>query len=474
MNVVTDFPRAQASGTNAALEQLQSRTPAQPVGSGVRNCSYAVIGAGPGGLCAAKYLLQKGAREVVIYEVGSKIGGLWCYDNDNGMSSAYRTLHINTAKNITNFSDVPFDDDVQMFPDHGDMYRYLQKYADTFDLTSKVRFNARVTDIRPADGYSDERPVWQVKTIHDDTRVFDRVVVATGHLHNPAHVDIFRDTFGGEYLHSHYYKEPLPFVGKRICIVGIGNSAADIASDVCVNSATTVIVARSGVMIQPKMIFGIPFTDITLKLFKPWIPPKVRKTILAFLVRLVHGRMEQYGFRPVTERVHTTSNAVFMHHVAYNRVRIKHEIQRIEGKRIFFSDGTSEEFDVIIGATGYTFDLPFIASDIVEVKANKMNLYKRIVPPAHRGLYFLGFIQPTTALNLSFEHQARWIVALEEGKITLPDADSMREAIADKAAWVKKTFKDTPRHQIEEDHPEYFAELRVPNAKALFGYDLKI
>jgi dimethylaniline monooxygenase (N-oxide forming) len=471
-------PADEYGATKAALaahsERVPSASPHQgtPIGSGLENCRIAIIGAGPGGLSAAKYLSRADVRDLVVYEAGSKIGGLWCYENDNGMSSAYRTLHINTAKNITSFSDLPFDDDVQMFPDHRDMYQYLQRFVEKFDIAKYIRFNSKVISVRKAVGFEAARPVWEVETESGDIDTFDRVVIATGHLHRPLEVERFKE-FTGEYFHSHYYKEPGPYVGKRICIVGIGNSAADIASDVCVNSDKTVIVARSGVMIQPKMIFGVPFTNISMLLAKRWIPARFRASALRFLVRLIHGNMEQYGFRKLTTRVHTTSNAVFVHHVAYNRIGVKHEIQKIDGNRIYFSDGTSDEFDVLIGATGYRIDLPFIDPDLISPKNNSLDLYMRIVPPGVPGLYFVGFIQASTSLTLTVEHQMRWLIAVEKGLVSLPTEEKMRESIAGKQKWIKKSFKDSPRHQIEEDHPEYFASIRVPNAKKIFGYHLR-
>ena len=99
----------------------------------------AVIGAGAAGLCSAKYMKAAGF-DVTIYEIGSQIGGMWTYKNDNGLSNAYRTLHINTSRNVTRFHDLDFDADVQAFPDHADMHRYLAKYADHFGLTPLIRF----------------------------------------------------------------------------------------------------------------------------------------------------------------------------------------------------------------------------------------------------------------------------------------------------------------------------------------------
>ena len=108
----------------------------------------AIIGAGACGICAAKVMKDAGF-DVTVYEIGSKIGGMWCLDNDNQLSSAYRTLHINTSRNVTRFPELDFEQDVQPFPDHRDMYRYLQRYADHFGITPLIRFNSKVTSVTP-------------------------------------------------------------------------------------------------------------------------------------------------------------------------------------------------------------------------------------------------------------------------------------------------------------------------------------
>lgn len=419
----------------------------------------AVIGAGAAGLCCAKYLVQDGFEDVTIFEIGTQIGGLWCYQNDNGLSSAYRTLHINTARDLTNFSDFKFDDSVQMFPDHRDMHRYLIDYAEEFDLKRRIRFSSRVLDLRPAAGTSRGAPRWQIRLADGTVEEFDRVVVATGHLSKPLHVPQFREGFKGEYLHSHYYREPEAFVGKRICVIGVGNSACDIASDVCVTSPRTVMVARSGVMIGPKLIFGRAITDITMKLYRKWNPDALRRWIIAFLVLLVHGRMTELGFKPLTRRAHPTTSAVVVQHIAYRRIVVKQGIERIDGRRIFFSDGTSDEFDTVIACTGYEIDLPFVAPEVLQVKDNSVDLYKRICAPGWDGLYFVGVFNTTTALNLVFERQSRWICAIERGDATLPSPEAMRADIEAKRQWIAKHYEASLRHTIEEEHLYYLDEL---------------
>ncbi len=421
---------------------------------------FAVIGAGAAGLSAAKYLLQNGFDDVTVFEIGSQIGGLWCYRNDSGRSSAYRTLHINTARNVTCFSDFQFDDEVQLFPDHWDMHRYLIAYAERFDVVRRIRFNAKVVNVRPGPQYRAEDPQWQVELADGTVELFDRVVVASGHLSLPLHVPELRDRFAGQYLHSHDYREPEPFVGKRICVVGVGNSACDIASDVCVTSPRTVMVARSGVMIAPKLIFGRPFTDVTMKLYRRWIPDWLRRRLIAFLVYLVHGRMTDLGFKPLTRRAHPTTSAVLIQHIAYRRVTVKQGIDRIEGKRIYFNDGTDEEFDVMIAATGYLIDLPFIPPSIVPVENNAVDLYKRVIAPGWKGLYFVGMLNSTAnALNQIFEYQSRWICAIEKGQVELPSEAEMRADIEAKKQYINRHFNASPRHTIEEESFYYLIDL---------------
>jgi dimethylaniline monooxygenase (N-oxide forming) len=420
----------------------------------------AVIGAGAAGICSAKYLIDEGL-DVTVFEIGSNLGGLWVYENDSGRSSAYRTLHINTARNLTAFSDFPFDDDVQLFPDHWDMHRYLKAYADQFGVSERVRFHSEVVAVRPLFEPGAEPARWEVELVGGERAEFDAVLCATGHLTKPLHVPEIRDPFEGQYLHSHHYRAPEDFVGKRICVVGVGNSAVDIASDVCVNSPNTVLVARSGVLIGPKLLGGIPVTDITMQLYRRWIPDAIRQRLLRLIIWLGHGRMTDYGFKPLTKRAHPTTSATVVMHIAYNRIKVKQGIDRIEGRRIHFVDGTSDEFDVLIAATGYLIDLPFIPEEVLPVVDNRVDLYKRIVVPGWPGLWFVGMVNSTTALNRIFENQIRWIKEFITGRAALPTESDMLADIQAKKDFIAQNYKESPRHTVEEEHLPYFSELRA-------------
>ena len=418
-----------------------------------------IIGAGAAGICAAKHMLEAG-YEVVLYEIGSHVGGMWVYNNDNQLSSAYKTLHINTARDLTAFKDFAFDPAVQPFPDHRDMATYLKAYADRFDITRRIRFKTQVVDVRPAPDYSAETPRWTIEIEGGAADDFDCAIIASGHLSTPDDVPMLRDGFKGRYLHSHHYKDPADFGGQRICVVGVGNSSCDIASDLCTTADRLVLVGRSTPLIIPKLIFGRPFWEIVKPFYKPWVPAAVRTRAVKFFTWIVHGRMAELGFAPSTKKVHATSNANIVNHIKYRRVIVKQGITGVDGTTLTFTDGTREDFDTLIAATGYQLDLPFVKPKIAAIKDNSLDLYMRIVPPDWRGLYFLGFFNSDSALNWLVEGQIRWIREIELGRAALPSQQAMRAEITERKAWVARTFKQSARHGIEVEHIPYFNDLR--------------
>ena len=421
--------------------------------------SVAVIGAGASGLCTAKHLIEAGL-DVTVFEIGTQVGGLWCFENDSGRSSAYRTLHINTAKNMTNFSDFKFREEVQRFPSHWDMHAYLGEYAEHFGVMDRIEFKSEIKSVTPLFEPGKEDPKWKLETVDGRKRTFDNVCVCTGHLTKPLHVPEFQDDFEGEYVHSHHYKEPEPFIGKRICVVGIGNSACDIVSDVCVYAKRCILVARTGVWIAPKLFFGFAFTDITERFMKRWVPEWFRKRALTFLIWCIHGDMQKLGFPPITQKVHPTSSATLVNDIAYNRIFVKQGIEKVEGKTLHFVDGTAEEFDVLIAATGYLIELPFLSQEIAQIENNGLKLYNKIVLPGWPGLYFVGMANVTTALNVNYEHQTKWVREFILGNAMLPTREEMYTDIAEQDEFIRTNYKATLRHTMEEEHLRYFPQLK--------------
>jgi dimethylaniline monooxygenase (N-oxide forming) len=409
---------------------------------------FAVIGAGAAGLCAAKTLLASG-MDVTVFEIGSRIGGLWVYENDNGLSSAYRSLHINSEARVSSYKDFPFPPDAPLYPDHAEMQQYLQSYAEHFDLVRRVRFNSRVVSVRQ-DGAG------LAVRLEDGTETaFDGVVAASGHQSSPRHPKEV-EGFTGQYLHVHDYRVPEPFTGKRVLVIGPGNSGVDIAADICTVTARTVLCARSPVLIMPRMMFGVPNSRTLIAIEKPWVPWRVRIWARAMLTRVFHGRMEQWGFRTPNTRTHPISHPTLISHIAWHRIAVRPGIEAVTGGTVRFVDGTEEAFDSIIAATGYVTQYPYLPPDGLPLAGTRPMLYNRVVHPSIPGLFFIGLFDVSGGSNIRMmDDQAEYIAAVATGRVALPDRAAMLAAIEADHAWAAKQFPDSPRYGLELDPRRY-------------------
>lgn len=421
---------------------------------------FAIIGAGAGGLCAAKYLTAQGI-EVTIFEAGSRVGGLWVYNNDSGMSPAYKSLHINSEAKVSCFIDFPFPDDAPLYPDHTEMSRYFERYAGHFDLTRRVKFNSRVAAAEPVDG------AFQVTLEGGETQRFDGVIIASGHQSVPRHPPQI-EGFTGNYVHAHAYRVPTSYADQRVLVIGPGNSGVDIAADICTVTAHTVLSARSPVLIMPRMMFGVPNSRTLLKLERPFLPWKVRVWIRTALTRMFHGRMEQWGFRTPKTRTHPISHPTLISQIAWGRIAVKPGIAGIAGKTISFTDGSTATFDAVIAATGYNTAIPFLADEIspVESETTHVALYNRVAHPRVDGLYFIGFFDATGGSNIRMmDDQGAYIAALIIGAVKRPSEREMLAAIDTERAWAASQFPDAPRYGLELDPRRYRKRLALDYAR---------
>lgn len=416
----------------------------------------AVIGAGAAGLAAARHLLARRV-EIVVYELGSRIGGLWVYENDNGLSPAYLSLHLNSEIRVTAYKEFPFPDGSPLYPNHVEVSRYLEAYADRFGLRPHIRFNSNVVEVAPVG--NDALPRWRVRLASGVAEEFDGVGVATGHQGVPSH-PTWREKFTGEYLHAHAYRVPEPFRGKRVLVVGVGNSAVDIAADVCVVTLSTVMTARSPVLIMPRMMFSMPTSRVLAKLEKPWMPWPMRRWIRELLTRIVHGRMEQWGFVTPKTRTHPTSHPSLISHCLWNRIKGKPGIAEVNGKEVVFADGTRNTYDTVIAATGYKVELPFLAAELVPKKGHQLTLFHRVVSPTAPGLYFVGFFNVSGGGNIQMMGtQAEWVAEIVSGDVSLPSPSVMAAAIEAEHRLLQRRFPGSPRYALELDPREYNRNL---------------
>ena len=418
-----------------------------------RPSRVAVIGAGAAGLCAARHLLERGL-DVTVFEMGSCIGGLWVYENDNGRSPAYRSLHINSEASVTAYPDFPFPVGTPLFPPHAVVRSYLESYAAAFDVTERIRFRSHVVRVEPVTG---DR--WEVRLADGGSEVFDAVVAAPGHQAQPSHPP-FREQFTGEYLHVHDYRVPEPFAGKRVLVVGTGNSAMDAAADLAGVAASVAVVARSPVLIMPRMLFGVPTARVLGRIERPWMPWPLRRSLRVLLATIVHGRMERWGLTTPKKRTHPTGHPTIMTHAAYGRVEFRPGIGHVDGQKVTFADGRTESFDVLLAATGYEVDLPFLSPDVVPVVGRRVDLYKRIFPPDRPNLYFIGYFNVSGGANIAMmDTQCRLLAAVCDGEVQLPGAEEMRTDIEREKRRLRKLYPERPRYELELDPVDYRQQI---------------
>jgi len=412
----------------------------------------AVLGAGAAGLCAARHLKEKGF-EVTIFELGSQIGGLWVYDNDNGQSPAYASLHCNSEARVTAYRDFPFPDDAPLYPDHRQMAAYFRAYAEHFALEESIRFRSEVRRVRRDDDG------WTIDLADGASERFDSVVVATGHQSKPRHPPFVSD-FAGRYLHAHDYREPAPFAGQEVLVVGVGNSACDIAADICTVTRLTTMSARSPVLLMPRMFLGVPTSRVLARLEKPWMPWPLRRWIRTTISRMAHGTMEQWGFVTPRTRTHPAGHHLLIGQFIWGRIVARPGIARVEGREVTFADGRRGRFDTMIAATGYLVHTPFLDEAHAPMEGDWSDLYLRVVKPGVQGLYFIGFFNVSGGGNVRMmDDQAELIAEIEAGLMRLPDAAEMRAAMTKERAQIARIYPDSPRYGLELDPGDYRRSL---------------
>lgn len=410
----------------------------------------AVIGAGAGGLCVARHLLAAGIR-VTVFEATAQAGGLWVYGN--GTSPAYDSLHLNSEAAVTAYPDFPFPPGTELYPDHRQVAAWLSDYARHFGVFPHIRFSCPVVSIQKAEtGFVLQTP--------GGDEQFDAVVVASGHQSVPRHPPFAKD-FTGLYLHAHQYRRPQPFAGKRVLVVGTGNSACDIAADIAPLTAATTMAARSPVLLMPRMFLGVPTARVLGRIEKPWMPWAMRRRIRGAIARLAHGRMEQWGFQTPRTPTHPAGHHLLMGHFVWGRVTARPGVRRVCGQEVEFTDGSRAVYDCMIAATGYEVTTPFLPDDLCPVQDGALQLGLRVVSPAARGLYFAGYFNVSGGANIRMmDDQARLITALSTGSLRHPDLSEIKAEIDAETLHMRRTYPDNPRYALELDPLRYRRQIK--------------
>ena len=425
----------------------------------------AVIGAGIAGLTAGK-MLRDYDVPYTCFESSDRIGGNWAFGNPNGHSSAYRSLHIDTSKHQLSFKDFPMPEEYPDFPHHSQIKAYLDAYAEAFGLLDRIELETTVRHAHRHPGGG-----WTLVLADGSERDFDLLVVANGHHWDPR-LPEFPGEFTGTTIHSHAYidpEDPLDLRGKRILVVGIGNSAADITVELSSRTLRNEVYlsTRSGSWIVPKYFAGRPLDQNGA--FLAHVPPRLARALVNTVAEFIAGDPSRFGLKKPGHRfldAHGTQSVELPLRLGSGDVVPKPDVERLDGQTVHFEDGTSADFDVIIYATGYNITFPFFDPDFISAPDNQIRLYKRILRPGIPDLAFAGFAQSVPTLFPFVECQARMIAAYAAGQYRPPSEAEMERVITADEQLHLGNVVARPRHTQQVNYFGYELQMRTQELPA--------
>ena len=339
---------------------------------------HLVLGAGFVGLGMAQALKAAGIPYDQV-EKSDDIGGNWYH-------GVYETAHIISSRKITQFTHFPMPDDYPDFPSAQNMRDYLNAFAVHFDLRHHIELNRTVHSVRPI-----ENNLWHVTFTDGEQRIYKGVLVCNGH-HWCKRFPKFPGDFNGEIIHSKDYKRPDQLRDKRVLVIGGGNSACDIAAEAARIGAKCVLSMRESVWFIPKTFAGAPIAD----LIKWWMPEWFQRLTAYGIMRLTFGKHEDYGLSKPNYRVfdkHPTINNEVPYYIKHGRITPKPGVHQLNGYKVEFTDGSCEEFDLIVCATGYFVAYPFLPQELQRIKGQVVECYGGAFLNDYKGLYYMGWGQ---------------------------------------------------------------------------------
>jgi hypothetical protein len=415
-----------------------------------------IVGAGSSGIAAAKALHERGIP-FDCFEKSDRVGGNWVFGNRNGMSAAYRDLFINTSRPRMEYSDFPMPESYPDFPHHTQIAAYFDAYVDHFGFRERIAFE---TGVEHASRRVDD--VWEITLENGETRSYDALLVANGHHWNPRWPEPpfpGADAFPGRQLHAHSYRDNSIFAGKRVVILGMGNSAMDIAVESSYVAAHTHLAARQGAWIIPKYVFGKPVDQINND---PRVPFKLRQRVIHQVIKTYTGPPERYGLPKPNHKfgeAHPTISGRILDRIAHGTITPKPNIASFEEASVRFVDGSVVDADVVVYCTGYKISFPFFDEDFVSAPGNRIELFRRVFHPQIPNLFFIGLLQPLGAIMPLAEAQGAWVGDHLLGDYALPPAAELGADIEADQAAMRRRYVASKRHTIQVDFDDYLYAL---------------
>ncbi|MFT4717189.1 MAG: hypothetical protein ACI861_002403 [Paracoccaceae bacterium] len=413
----------------------------------------AIIGGGPAGLIQA-YALQTLGIPYVIFERNADFGGLW--NRDDPASPIYDSAHLISSRTMTGFAGYPMPDDWPDYPSAAHILQYIRDFARKFDLYEHTFFGENVESAVPVTGG------WRLKTSTGRDEVFGWVIAANGSNWQPI-IPNWPGQFKGRLRHGASFKNANEVTGKRVLVVGLGNSGVDIASDVSRTAASVHVSLRRGYHVVPKHILGKPadvFADET-----PPLPFWIRRKLSQILLRFLNGDLGRYGMPKPDHKLletHPLLNDQFVHHLSHGDVAILGDIQRFDGDLITFKDGTSREFDEVICATGFEWEVPYVDPSLLPWERGRLAPPLAIFPEVEN-FFLLSFVE-SNGSSFSLFNDMSWIIgrAILAARSDPAEYQRLRRVVVDTRFDVTNGLKmqDTDRHVGYMDNPTYRRALK--------------
>jgi len=428
-----------------------------------RHDAVCVIGAGASGLATIKNLREQGFS-VDCYERETSVGGAWNWRHDR--SPVYAGTHLISSRPLTEFPDFPMPDDWPDYPDHSRVLGYLERYAEHFGLRDSIWFGTEVVGVAPV---GDGR--WDVTTRStgggaERVQRYAAVVVANGHNWAPKPLSVDTSAFRGRVMHAAAYKDPAQLRGRKVLVIGGGNTGCDIAVEAAQQAATVWHSTRRGYWYAPKYVFGRPADQVNAKLLQLRLPLRLRQWLYHRTVRLTVGDVTRYGLPAPDHRPyesHPVVNSQLVYYVGHGRITPVGDVVRLEGSTVEFADGRRVEPDLVVTATGYLPRFEFLAPELLDIDADgKPDLHLHAFARRHPTLAVVGLVQADAGLFPLAHWQsvavARWLRL----RATDPEralAVQQKESTRPLRSWTRLHVVPSSRHWFEVSHTSYLRAL---------------
>jgi cation diffusion facilitator CzcD-associated flavoprotein CzcO len=407
-----------------------------------------IIGAGPAGLSAARALKRLGIS-YEQFERHSDAGGIW--DIDNPGTPMYHSAHFISSRNTSGFYDFPMPKHYPDYPNRQQILDYTRSFADAFGLRQQVQFNTEVRNVERDGEY------WQMQFGNGQQRRYRAVICATGtnwHPRLPRHPGDFQ----GEIRHSNSFKHPDEFRGKRVLIIGLGNSGADIACDAAINADAAFISVRRGYHFIPKHIFGIPADEFSAR--GPNLPIWAERPALQLALKMVVGNVERWGLPKPDHKLfesHPLLNTQLLHHLQHGDIRAKGDVAHYEGHDVVFKDGSRERIDLVLYATGYDMRIPYVPEGYFDWAGGRPQLYLTAFNRRHQNLFTLGYLETNSSAYTLFDHISHLVANYLHSQQHDPDRASTFNRL------IKDDWPDLSGglHFIDSDRHKAYIEINA-------------